>query len=156
MRHLGVVCAIALLAGCSGSTSVRPFGGAYDLISVDGRPDPQPFYPGTATPDLVGGTLNIGPDSLDLTLSLQAVDSAGRPAGDIQELAGAIPYVRRGDSLFTDADTSGQGDALLPIGPPAPIGMILGSNVSLTLELPVVSSTGFSSETRRFLFSPAP
>lgn len=80
MRHLGVACAVALLAGCSGSTSVRPFGGSYELISVDGQRDPQPLDPGTTTPDLVGGTLNVGADSLDVTLKLQPVDSAGRRA----------------------------------------------------------------------------
>ena len=156
MRHFGVVCAIALLAGCSSSTSVRPFGGAYDLISIDGRPDPQPFYPGTATPDLVGGTLNVGPDSLDLTLSLQAVDSAGRPAGDIQELAGATPYTRHGDTLFIAGDTAGRGDALLPTEPDIPFGTIIGSSVSLTLYLPIATSTGFTIVPRHFLFTPAP
>ncbi len=156
MRHLGVACAVALLAGCSGSTSVRPFGGSYELISVDGQRDPQPLDPGTTTPDLVGGTLNVGADSLDVTLSLQPVDSAGRPAGEIEQLAGAVPYTRHGDSLFTAEDTAGRGDALLPNGPAAPLGVILGSNVSLTLYRPIPTSTGFTSRPRHFLFSPAP
>ena len=110
MRVTALWCGFALLVGCSGSTSIRPFGGAYDLISVDGEPDPQPLYRGTTTPELVGGTLNIVPDSLDVTLSLHAVDSTGRPTGDIEQLAGAIPYVRHGDSLLTAFDTSGYGD----------------------------------------------
>lgn len=155
MRRLGVVFAIALLAGCSGSTSVHPFGGAYDLVSVDGQRDPQPFYRGTTTPDLVGGTLSVGPDSLDVMLSLQDVDSTGRPTGEIENRGGAIPYTRRGDSLFTAFDTTGQ-DGLLPRQPAAPVGAILGSNVALTLYLPETSSIGFASQTRHFLFSPAP
>jgi len=31
VRLIGAVCAVALLVGCSGSTSVRPFGGAYNF-----------------------------------------------------------------------------------------------------------------------------
>jgi hypothetical protein len=156
VRLIGGVCAVALLVGCSGSTSIRPFGGVYHLISVDGEPDPQPFYPGSATPDLVGGTLNVGPDSLDLTLSLQAVDSAGRPAGDVQELAGATPYTRHGDTLFAAGDTAGRGDALLPTEPDIPLGTIIGSSVSLTLYLPIATSTGFTIVPRHLLFTPAP
>jgi len=110
MRVTALWCGFALLVGCSGSTSIRPFGGAYDLISVDGEPDPQPLYRGTTTPELVGGTLNFVSDSLDVTLSLQAVDSTGRPTGDIEQRAGAIPYVRHGHSLLTAFDTSGYGD----------------------------------------------
>ena len=156
MRVTALWCGFALLVGCSGSTSIRPFGGAYDLISVDGEPDPQPLYRGTTTPELVGGTLNFVSDSLDVTLSLQAVDSTGRPTGDIEQLAGAIPYVRHGHSLLTAFDTSGYGDGLVPNGPAAPIGMIVSGNVILTLPLPVASSTGFGSETRNFLFTPEP
>jgi len=63
VRHIGVVCVIALLVGCRGSTSVHPFGGAYDLISVDGQQVPQPFYPGVSTQELLGGTLTVGPDT---------------------------------------------------------------------------------------------
>jgi len=156
MRVTALWCGFALLVGCSGSTSVRPFGGAYNLISVDGQREPQPLYRGTTTPELVGGTLNVVPDSLDVTLSLEAVDSTGRPTGDIEQRAGAIPYVRHGDSLLTAFDTSGYGDGLVHNGPGTPIGMIVGGNVILTLSLPVTSSTGFGSETRNFLFTPAP
>ena len=156
MRRLGVVCAIAVLAGCSGSTSVRPFGGAYDLVSVDGRGDPQPLEKGTTTPDLVGGTLNVWPDSLELTLSLQNVDSAGRLTGDIEQLTGEVPYVRQGDSLFTAVDTSGRGGALLPNTPATALGRILGSSVVLTIYLPIPTSTGFTARPRQFLFTPAP
>ena len=154
MRRFGVVCAIALLVGCSGSTSVRPFGGAYDLISIDGQRIPQPLYKGSMAPDIVGGTLNVWPDSLDLTLSEQNVDSAGRPTGDVEQLAAIVPYVRQGDSLFTAADTSGRGDALFPTTPANPIGRILGSNVVVTVYLPVPSSTGFRLAPRRYLFTP--
>jgi len=155
VRRFGVVCAIALLVGCSGSTSDRPFGGAYVLISVDGQRDPQPLFTGTTTPELEGGSLNAGPDSLDVILSVQAVDSAGQPVGAVEQLAGAIPYTRHGDSLFAAFDSTGQGDALQPNGPATPVGMILGSNVVLTLYLPVASSTGFASDARHFLFVPA-
>jgi len=81
VRLIGAVRAVALLVGCSGSTSIRPFGGAYHLISVDGEPDPQPLSPGTMTPELVGGTLDVGADTLTVTLSLQPVDSTGRVTG---------------------------------------------------------------------------
>lgn len=155
MRRFGVVCAIALFVGCSGSTSVRPFGGAYDLISVEGKQVPQPLYAGTTTPEVESGTLNVGPDSLGVTLSLQPVDSAGRPTGEVEQLAGAVPYVRHGDSLFTAIDTSGRGDALLPTEPDVPVGTILGSSVIVVLYLPVATSTGFTVLPRHFLFIPA-
>ena len=155
MRRLGGVCAIAILVGCSGSTGPRPFGGVYDLVNVDGKPDPQPLAPGTTTPDLVGGTLVVGPDSLTLTLSLQDVDSVGRPTGNVQQLAGTNPYVRQGDSLFTVADSSGRGNELLPTTGATPIGMVLRSSVVLTLDVAIPTSTGFGLEPRRFFFAPA-
>ncbi len=157
MRRVGVVLAIALLVGCSGSTSVHPFGGTYHLLNIDGRPDPQPLYPGANT-QVVRGTLNVGTDTLHLTIELQPTDSSGQPAGDITPLLAAIPYVRHGDSLLVVADTSGWGDGL--IGGEVPgasqqIGTVLGSNVELSLFFGIPSSTGFTGPARRFLFTPA-
>ncbi len=155
MRCLGGVCAIAILVACSSSTGVRPFGGAYELVNVDGQPDPQPLAPGTTTPDLVGGTLVVGPDSLTLTLSLQEVDSVGRPTGSVQQLAGTNPYVRQGDSLFAVSDSSGLGNELVPTTGATPIGVVVGSNVVLTLDVAIPTSTGFGLKPRRFFFAPA-
>lgn len=92
MRRLGVVLIIALFAGCSGSTSVHPFGGTYDLLNIDGRSDPQPLYPG-ANVQVVSGTLGVDADTLYLTLELQPLDSSGRAVGDITPSLSAIPYV---------------------------------------------------------------
>lgn len=158
MRPVGVVLAIALLVGCGGSTSVRPFGGSYDLLNIDGRPDPQPLYPG-ANVQVVSGTLGVGTDTLRLTIELQPTDSSGQAAGDITPMLAAIPYLRHGDSLLAVADTSGWGDGLL-IGGEVPgasqqIGTVLGSNVELSLLFGIPSSTGFSGSARRYLFTPA-
>lgn len=158
MRRVGVVLAIALVVGCSGSTSIRPFGGTYDLLNVDGRPDPQPLFPGANT-QVVSGMLTVDTDTLHLTLELQALDSSGRATGDITPSLGAIPYVRHGDSLLVPVDTAGWGDALL-IGGEVPgasqqIGTVLGSNVELSLFFGTASSTGFNATLRRFLFTPA-
>ena len=155
VRLIGAVCAVALLVGCSGSTSIRPFGGAYHLISVDGEPDPQPLSPGTMTPELVGGTLDVGADTLTVTLSLQPVDSTGRATGAVSSELSEIPYVRRSDSLFYAMDTLAFDDSLLLGGPPKPFGAIVGSNVRVLLVVPGSSSTGFFARARQFLFFPA-
>lgn len=94
MRPLGFVCAIAVLAGCSSSTFVCPFGGTYDLIDIDGQQTPQPLLPGLTTLEVVGGTLIAGQDTLHVTLSLQSEDSTGRPIGQLDPLVSAIPFVR--------------------------------------------------------------
>lgn len=156
VRLLGFACAMALVSSCTDSTSVRPFGGTYELVSVEGKPIPQPLYPGTTTPQVIGGTLTVEPDTLNLVLSLLSVDSAGRATGPVMPSVGEIPYVRHGDSLFVVVDTAGQGDGLVAIGPPTPFGIITGSTVRLTLELPIATSTGFTVRPRRILFAPAP
>lgn len=155
MRPVGFVCAIALVVGCSGSTFVRPFGGEYDLITVDGEPDPQPLAPGTTTADLVGGMLSVGADTLDVTLLEQPVDGSGRATGEVTAVPSEIAYVRHGDSLFFSSDTVALNDSLFLGGPPKPFGAILGSDVRLTLDVPKPSSTGFANVLRRFLFAPA-
>ena len=76
MRRFQFVFAVALFAGCSGSTPVRPFGGTYDLLSINGLPHPQPSDAGAAT-QVVSGTLSVGTDTLHLTLELQALDNTG-------------------------------------------------------------------------------
>lgn len=154
MRRFGVVCAIALFVGCSGSTSVRPFGGAYDLISVDGEQIPQPLYPDTNTPELLGGTLAVGADTLVVNLSLQS-DSSGRATGDVIPMIADMPYVRLGDSLYFPGDTAALHDSLYLGPPPTPFGVIRGSSVRITLGLTHASSTGFRSVARQFLFAPA-
>ncbi|MGH7648900.1 MAG: hypothetical protein ACREND_12335 [Gemmatimonadaceae bacterium] len=155
MRFLGFVCAIVLLVGCSGATSVRPFGGAYGLIDIDGQPPPQPLQPGEATLQVVGGTLSVGPDTLRVTLTLQGEDTAGRPLGAPLPLASAIPYVRHGDSLLV-ADSGSVGDGLGGVAPGfLPIGRVLGSSVALDLFFGLPVSTGFTGPVRRFLFAPA-
>ncbi|HKV52729.1 MAG TPA: hypothetical protein VJO52_16160 [Gemmatimonadaceae bacterium] len=153
MRPLGLMCALALIAACSGSTSVRPFGGTYDLVSVNGKPDPQPVYVGSTT-EVVSGALVVSSDTLNVTLELQPEAITG--PGDIVSDVNAIPYVRRGDSLFI-ADSGSAGDGLGGLAPGArPIGRILGGNVQLSLAFTIASSTGFGNPPSRFLFTPAP
>lgn len=161
MRRFQFAVAIALLAGCSSSTSGLPFGGTYDLLSINGLPDPQPPYVGAST-EVVSGTLSVGADTLHLTLELQALDNTGHPTGDTMPVLGAIPYVRHGDSLLVPADTSsaGWGDALFiggeEPGAPQPIGAIVGSDVRLNLLIGAIpASTGFSGSVSHFLFTPA-
>lgn len=161
MRRFPFVLAVALVAGCSSSTSVRPFGGTYDLLSVNGLPDPQPTYAGAAM-QVVSGTLSVGTDTLHLTLDLRALDNAGHATNDTMTVLGEIPYVRHGDSLLAPADTSsaGWGDALFIGGevPGAPqgVGAVVGSDVRLNLLIGgIPSSTGFSGSVSRFLFAPA-
>ncbi len=106
MRHLSVVCVVASRVACSsGATPVRPFGGAYDLISVDGRQIPQPYYPGVNTQELLGGTLTVGPDTLVVNLSLQS-ESDGQATGDVASMIVDFPYARLGDSLYFPSDTA--------------------------------------------------
>lgn len=157
IQSVGVVCAATLILACSGSTSVRPISGTYDLVSIDSRPDPQPLYPGTTTPQLVGGTLTVGPDTLNVTLSLQSVDSTGRPIGDIEPAVYEIPYTRHGDTLVTSNNNSVvSGDPLLLGGDTsADVGAVIGSDVQLTLVLGVQSITGFTPATHQYLFAPA-
>lgn len=156
MRVTVVWCAIALFVGCGGSTSVRPFGGAYALASVDGRPDPQPFLPPLASPELLSGALHVGADTLGVSLSLQPVDSRGRVTGDVIPWVAQLPYARLGDSLFLPSDTAALHDPLYRGPPPTPIGLILGSSVRLTLALALPNSVGFNVPTvRQFLFVPA-
>lgn len=155
MRPLGLLCAIVLVGGCSNATSVRPFGGTYDLISVDGKPDPQPLFSGANT-DVVAGTLTVGSDTLNVILDLKSVDSAGRPTGDATPLVNAIPYVRRGDTLLV-ADSGSLGDGFGGLTSGAfPIGKIVGSSVQLDLTFGIPASTGFGGPPGRFLFTPAP
>ena len=159
MRRLGVVLAIALLVGCSSSTSVRPLGGTYDLVTVDGQRLPQPLDSASYTPEVLAGTLDVGADTLNLTLSLQAIDSTGMAVGAVFPMTGVIPYVRHGDSLLTVSDTGSYGDGLVGPAPGAQqeIGRVSGSDVQLYLYTGIASSTGFTSTSRRrFLFSPAP
>lgn len=153
MRRLAIICTLALFAACGGSTSVRPFGGTYDLVSVNGKPDPQPIYLGSTT-EAVSGTLVVSSDTLDVTLELLPAATTG--PGDVVPQVNAIPYLRRGDSLFI-ADTGSAGDGLGGAAPgPRPIGRILGSSVQLSLAFTVASSTGFGNPPSRFLFTPAP
>lgn len=155
MRPLGFVCAIALLAGCSSSTSVRPFGGTYNLLDISGRRTPQPLLAGLKTIEVVGGTLIAGQDTLHVTLSLQSEDSTGRPIGDIDPLVSAIPFVRHGDSLLV-ADSGSVGHGLGGVAPGfLPIGKVLGSSVELDLFFGLPLSTGFTGSVRHFLFAPA-
>ncbi|HEY7894023.1 MAG TPA: hypothetical protein VIC24_03910 [Gemmatimonadaceae bacterium] len=156
VRPLGFLFAIALVVGCSGTTSVHPFGGAYNLLTVDGQPDPQPLVPRISSPRLLGGTMNVGADTLDVTLSVQAVDDAGRATGDIAPMVIDLPYARRGDSLYFPPDTLAFTDSLY-IGPkPQAFGAILGSTVRLSLSFTFPTSTGFGySHVRQLLFAPA-
>lgn len=157
VQALGMVCAAAVLVGCSGPTSVRPIGGAYDLVSIDSRPDPQPLYPGETTPQLVGGTLTVSSDTLSVTLSLQSVDSTGRAIGEIEPAVYEIPYTRHGDTLVTSNNNSVvSGDPLLLGGyTSADVGAVIGSDVQLALVLGVESITGFSPVMHQYLFAPA-
>lgn len=158
-RSPWLLSAIAFLAACSSSTSVRPLGGTYDLASVQGLRLPQPLDSASYTPVVIAGTLDVGADTLELTLSLQTVDSTGRAVGAVFPLIATIPYVRHGDSLLTVSDTGSYGDGLGGLVPGAQqeIGRISGSNVQLDLYTSIASSTGFTnSSRRRFLFSPAP
>ena len=154
MRRFGVVCAVALLVGCSGSTSVRPFGGAYDLISVDGQQVPQPYYPGVSTQELLGGTLSVGPDTLIVNLSLQA-ESDGQPTGNVVPMVVDFPYARLGDSLYFPSDTALFHDPLYLGGPPPAFGAIAGSSVRITLAVYPPTSTGLRGIARQFSFAPA-
>lgn len=154
-RSLGLVAVLAVVVGCSGSTSVRPFGGTYDLASVEGRNLPQRLVPGNDAPELLGGTLNVGADSLDVTVSLQYFDGAGHPIGGPAPTAFDFPYARLGDSLYLASDTSALHDPLYTGPPPVAIGAILGSSVRMTLLFVVPTSTGFGYVSRRLLFTPA-
>jgi len=133
------IVAAAALAACTGSTSVRPFGGTYALATVNGSPVPQPEYPQAINPMIVGGVLTVGPDTLYFVLSLQPVDAGGHAAGDAVPFESRIPYSRRGDSLELEGE-----------GPGA--GTILGSSVRLVLVTPP-SSTGISA-LNTYLFTP--
>ena len=139
MIRLTVV-AVAALAACSGSTSVRPFGGAYTLITVNGLPEPQPLYRNTNNPEIAGGALTVGPDTLYFDLALQPVDANGRAVGDTVSFEARIPYARQGDSLLLEGEGLGAGT-------------IVGSSVRLVLESPA-NSTGFTSGANRYLFAP--
>jgi hypothetical protein len=143
MRRIALVAVMAALGACGSTTSVRPFGGTYDLISVDGKADPQSLFPGVKSPDVVGGTMGVSADTLTVTLLEQSVDSAGRAVGDVNPVVEAIAYNRQGDTLVFTNGAAGSG------------GVILGSSVSLTFELALASSTGFEAVTRRFLFVPS-
>ena len=155
MRAFTFVCAIVLVTACSSSTSVRPFGGTYDLITANGQAVPAPLFPGLPTVDVVGGTVSAGPDTLNILLSLQLVDNKGRTVGSVTPLRSALPYVRHGDSLLL-AESDSINDGLGGLVPGSePIGKILGSSVELTLFLGQPVSTGFSGPTTRFLFTPA-
>ena len=134
-RCFSVVCAIALLVGCSGSTAVRPFGGAYDLVSVDEQQIPQPLYPGESTPELLAGTLTVGTDTLVVNLSLQS-DSNGHATGDVVPMIIDMPYARLGDSLYLPSDTALFHDPIYIGPPPTPFGVIRGSSVRVTLGSP--------------------
>ena len=143
MQRVAALGLIAMVAGCSSTTSVRPFGGSYDLISVDGKADPQALFPGSKSPEVVGGTLAVGADTLTVTLLEQSVDGAGHAVGDVTSEVEAIGYTRQGDKLvFTN-------------GAPGSGGVILGSGVRLTFEVSLASSTGFEAVTRNFLFVPS-
>ena len=157
IQFVSMVCAAAVLVGCSGSTSVRPIHGTYALVSIDSRPDPQPLYPGTTTPQLVGGTLTVGTDTLTVTLSLQSVDSTGRAIGEIEAAGYEIPYTRHGDTLVTSNNNSVvSGEPLLLGGDTsADVGAVIGSDVQLTLVLGVQSITGFTPAVHQYLFAPA-
>lgn len=161
MRPLGLLCAIALLVGCGGSTAVRPFGGTYDLATVNGRPLPQPLYSG-ATTGVSDATLDAGADTITLTMLLQPFDSLTHPTNVDVEIE-KIPYELHGDSLLVVLPTGSFGDGLLIRGldsgqqGPLLIGTLRGSNVQLLLSFVLPSSTGFTnSMTSRFLFTPAP
>ncbi|HTL95756.1 MAG TPA: hypothetical protein VL157_09440 [Gemmatimonadaceae bacterium] len=155
VRHIGVVCVIALLVGCSGSTSVHPFGGAYDLISVDGQQVPQPFYPGVSTQELLGGTLTVGPDTQAVNLSLQS-ESGGQPTGNVVPMIVDFPCARLGDSLYFPSDTSLFHDPLYIGRPPPAFGAIAGSSVRITLAVYPPISTGLREIGRQFSCAPAP
>jgi len=142
VRHLAVVTLIAALAACSGTTSVAPFGGTYNLLSVDGTLEPQGLYPASNNPELVGGTLVVAADTLTVTLSVQSVDSAGHAVGAVTPYVFDIPYERQGNALLFANASPGTG------------GVVVGSSVELTFELPLVASTGFTAVARRFLFVP--
>lgn len=155
MRRLGVGCVVALLVACSsGSTSVRPFGGAYDLISVDGQQIPQPLDPGTSTPELLGGTLTVGADTLVVNLSLQS-ESGGQATGNVAPMIVDFPYARLGDSLYLPSDTALFHDPIYIGPPPTPFGTIEGSSVRITLVVAPAMSVGFRATARRFFFAPA-
>ena len=118
-----------------------------------------PLDSASYTPEVLAGTLDVGADTLDLTLSLQAVDSTGQAVGAVFPMTGTIPYVRHGDSLLTVPDTGSYGDGLVGPAPGAQqeIGRISGSDIQLYLYIGMASSTGFTNTSRRrFLFSPAP
>jgi len=155
VRALGFVCVIALVVGCSGSTSVRPFGGEYDLISVNGRQIPQPYFPGTSVPELLGGRLTVGVDSLVVNLSLQA-DGSGHAAGGVVSMVVELPYARLGDSLYLPSDTAIFHSPLYLGPPPTPFGAIRGSSVRITLAASRETSMGVESTVHRFAFAPAP
>ncbi|HKT08196.1 MAG TPA: hypothetical protein VJR24_09890 [Gemmatimonadaceae bacterium] len=155
MRRIGVVLVGAWLVACSSSsTSVRSFGGAYDLTSVDGGQLPQSYYPGVSTTELRGGTLTVGPDTLVVKLFLQA-ESGGQPTGDVVPMIVDFPYARLGDSLYLPSDTSLFHDPLYLGGPPPPFGAIEGSDVVITLAVYPPVGTGVRGVARQFSFAPA-
>lgn len=158
VRPLGFACAIALLLGCTGSTSARPFAGTYDLLRIDGKPEPQPLYPGTSSPEIVGGMLTVASDTLRVSLSMQAVDSAGRVIGDIGPAVYAIPYTRHGDELVTSNGNSlvNASPLLLP-GSQAIAGSVVGNDVQLDLGVGTQSFIGiYSYAEHELLFAPEP
>lgn len=139
-RVASALCVVGVLAACSGSTSVRPFGGTYALVEVNGLPLPQPEYSSSINPQIAGGSLTVAPDTLYVFLSLQPVDAGGHAVGDTVSFKERIPYFRQADSLVL-------GDVGTYDG-----GAIVGSSVRLRLVTPA-SSVGFANE-NRYLFVP--
>ena len=156
VRPLGLACAIALLLGCTGSTSARPFAGSYDLLRIDGKPEPQPLYPGTSSPEIVGGALTVTSDTLRVTLSMQMVDSTGRVTGEVNPAVYAIPYTRRGDVLITEnANSLVNASPLLLPGSQAIAGAVVGNDVQLDLGVGTQSFIGiYSYAEHQLLFAP--
>ena len=139
-RAATTVWAIVAAAACSGATSVRPLGGRYLVISVNGLSLRWPENPSSINPQIAGGSLSVGPDTLSVFLSLQPVDAIGHAVGDTVSFGEKLPYFRRADSsVLGDV---GRGDG----------GAIVGGSVRLRLEDPP-SSWGFEGE-NRYLFVP--
>lgn len=156
LRPLGFACAIALLLGCSDSTSAPPFTGTYELLRIDGKPEPQPLYPGTSSPEIVGGMLTVASDTLRVTVSMQMVDSAGRVIGEVGPAMYAIPYTRHGDVLVTENGNSlvNASPLLLP-GSQAIAGSVVGHDVQLNLGVGTQSFIGvYSYAEHELLFGP--
>ena len=77
-RAATTVWAIVAAAACSGATSVRPLGGRYLVISVNGLSLRWPENPSSINPQIAGGSLSVGPDTLSVFLSLQRDRARGR------------------------------------------------------------------------------